>query len=100
MLIAAPSKSAVVRSPRPDQRRTVTGPRCLRMTETIPVQPEKVPGQEAVLTVVSTSVTPVTSMSHDGVRLHGVHHKGENDLAFVVGHGFTNNVAKPYVARL
>ena len=39
-------------------------------------------------------------MSHDGVRLHGVHHKGENDLAFVVGHGFTNNVAKPYVSRV
>ena len=39
-------------------------------------------------------------MSHDGVRLHGVHHKGENDLAFVVGHGFTNTVTKPYVARV
>ncbi|WP_434452352.1 alpha/beta hydrolase family protein [Lentzea sp. E54] len=39
-------------------------------------------------------------MSHDGVRLHGVHYKGESDLAFVVGHGFTNNVRKPYVARV
>jgi uncharacterized protein len=40
-------------------------------------------------------------MSHDGVRLHGVHYKSDNDdLAFVVGHGFTNNVTKPYVARV
>ncbi|HEX7306183.1 alpha/beta hydrolase family protein [Lentzea sp.] len=39
-------------------------------------------------------------MSHDGVRLWGVHHKGDNGLAFVVGHGFTNNVTKPYVARV
>jgi pimeloyl-ACP methyl ester carboxylesterase len=39
-------------------------------------------------------------MSHDGIRLHGVHHMGESDLAFVVGHGFTNHVRKPYVARL
>ncbi len=39
-------------------------------------------------------------MSHDGVRLHGVHHKRDGALAFVVGHGFTNNVAKPYVARV
>ncbi|ANZ37374.1 hydrolase [Lentzea guizhouensis] len=39
-------------------------------------------------------------MSHDGVRLHGVHHKGESSLVFVVGHGFTNNVTKPYVARV
>ncbi len=39
-------------------------------------------------------------MSHDGVRLHGVHYKSESSLAFVVGHGFTNHVQKPYVARL
>lgn len=39
-------------------------------------------------------------MSHDGVRLHGVHHRGDSGLAFVVGHGITNNVSKPYVARV
>ncbi|MFD9699459.1 alpha/beta hydrolase [Lentzea sp. NPDC059081] len=39
-------------------------------------------------------------MSHDGVRLQGVHHQGDSGLAFVVGHGFTNNVTKPYVARV
>jgi pimeloyl-ACP methyl ester carboxylesterase len=39
-------------------------------------------------------------MSHDGVGLHGVHYKSDSDLAFVVGHGFTNNVQKPYVARV
>ncbi|HUQ58350.1 alpha/beta hydrolase family protein [Lentzea sp.] len=39
-------------------------------------------------------------MSHDGVRLRGVHLKGDSGLAFVVGHGFTNNVTKPYVARV
>lgn len=39
-------------------------------------------------------------MSHDDVRLHGVHYKSENPLAFVVRHGFTNHVQKPYVARL
>ena len=40
-------------------------------------------------------------MSHDGIRLYGVHYKNANDdLAFVVGHGFTNNVTKPYVARV
>lgn len=43
---------------------------------------------------------PVTSTSHDGVRLHGVHHKCESDVAFVVGHGFTNHVRRPHVARV
>ncbi|OKI39140.1 hydrolase [Saccharothrix sp. CB00851] len=73
------------------------------MTETIPVHTTKDPGQQVRVTVVSTSVTPVTSMSHDAVRLHGVHVRSTpsvTDLAFVVGHGFTNHVRKPFVSRV
>jgi len=42
-------------------------------------------------------------MSHDGVRLHGLHIpavQGVADLAFVIGHGFTNHVRKPAVRRV
>ncbi|ATE57663.1 alpha/beta hydrolase [Actinosynnema pretiosum] len=81
----------------------MTGPRCLRMTETIPVRAAKDPGQQDRVTVVSTSVTLVTPVSHGGVRLHGVHVTTPStppDLAFVVGHGFTNHTGKPYVARV
>ncbi|MBB5954617.1 pimeloyl-ACP methyl ester carboxylesterase [Saccharothrix tamanrassetensis] len=42
-------------------------------------------------------------MSHDGIHLHGVHLPPERsvlDLAFVVGHGFTNHVRKPFVTRV
>jgi pimeloyl-ACP methyl ester carboxylesterase len=42
-------------------------------------------------------------MSHDGVTLDGVHiaaPRGVTDLAYVVGHGFTNNVRKPPVRRV
>lgn len=42
-------------------------------------------------------------MSHDGVLLHGVHItavQGVADLAFVIGHGFTNHVRKPAVSRV
>ncbi|WP_306743866.1 alpha/beta hydrolase family protein [Saccharothrix yanglingensis] len=42
-------------------------------------------------------------MSHDAVPLHGVHVRSTPpvaDLAFVVGHGFTNHVRKPFVARV
>ncbi len=73
------------------------------MTETIPVLTTKDPGQADSVTVVSPDVTPVTSVSHDGVRLHGVHLTSAlsvTDLAFVVGHGFTNHVRKPFVARV
>src|SRR3954468_15865190 len=73
------------------------------MTETIPVRSMKDPGQQVRVTVVSTSVTLVTSMSHDGVLLHGVHitaAQGVTDLAFVIGHGFTNHVRKPAVSRV
>ncbi|MFI9813010.1 alpha/beta hydrolase family protein [Saccharothrix variisporea] len=42
-------------------------------------------------------------MSHKAVRLGGVHlqpARPGSDLAFVVGHGFTNHVRKPFVARV
>ncbi len=42
-------------------------------------------------------------MSHDAVPLHGVHvrcARSVTELAFVVGHGFTNHVRKPYVHRV
>lgn len=42
-------------------------------------------------------------MSHDGVRLNGLHIPavhGVADLAFVIGHGFTNHVRKPAVRRV
>jgi pimeloyl-ACP methyl ester carboxylesterase len=42
-------------------------------------------------------------MSHDGVLLDGVHitaAQGVTDLAFVIGHGFTNHVRKPAVSRV
>jgi uncharacterized protein len=39
-------------------------------------------------------------MSHDGVALSGVHYEHESDLAFVVGHGFTNHVRRPHVAAV
>jgi pimeloyl-ACP methyl ester carboxylesterase len=42
-------------------------------------------------------------MSHDGVRLHGLHIPAVQsvaDLAFVIGHGFTNHVRKPAVRRV
>lgn len=39
-------------------------------------------------------------MSHDGVALSGVHYAHEGDLAFVVGHGFTNHVRRPHVVRV
>lgn len=42
-------------------------------------------------------------MSHDAVLLHGLHVRSTpsvTDLAFVVGHGFTNHVRKPFVSRV
>ncbi|XVV03544.1 alpha/beta hydrolase family protein [Actinosynnema sp. CA-248983] len=42
-------------------------------------------------------------MSHNAVLLSGVHVSAAregSDLAFVVGHGFTNHVGKPFVARV
>ncbi|CCH35415.1 Dipeptidylaminopeptidase/acylaminoacyl-peptidase-like protein [Saccharothrix espanaensis DSM 44229] len=63
----------------------------------------KDPGQLDSVTVVPPNVTPVTSVSHDAVTLHGLHLTSSpsvTDLAFVVGHGFTNHVRKPFVLRV
>ncbi|MBB4962660.1 alpha/beta hydrolase [Saccharothrix violaceirubra] len=58
----------------------------------------KNPGQP---TGITPAAVPVARRTYDGIRLQGVHigHSAA-DLAFVVGHGFTNHVRKPYVARV
>ncbi|MFR9730405.1 alpha/beta hydrolase [Saccharopolyspora sp. MS10] len=45
---------------------------------------------------------PVTLAAADGVRLHGLLQDGPPgcDLAFAVGHGFTNHTGKPAVRRV
>ncbi|WP_246018573.1 alpha/beta hydrolase family protein [Saccharothrix australiensis] len=52
---------------------------------------------------MSPTATPVTAVARDGVVLRGVHVTTAptvTELAFVVGHGFTNHVRKPYVSRV
>ncbi|MGH3436451.1 MAG: alpha/beta hydrolase [Sciscionella sp.] len=56
----------------------------------------EIPGHEG-------SVTTLTSRTTDGVDLRGAlieQPDGDADLAIVVGHGVTNTVAKPFVARV
>ncbi|MCX2728734.1 alpha/beta fold hydrolase [Saccharopolyspora sp. NFXS83] len=45
---------------------------------------------------------PITLTAADGVRLRGLYHRcpRSSDLAFAVGHGFTNHIRKPAVRRV
>lgn len=52
---------------------------------------------------VRSPVAPVTVLTSDGVRLHGIYHPGgadESDMAFVVCHGFTQHSGDPSVRRI
>ncbi|WP_243790323.1 alpha/beta hydrolase [Saccharopolyspora gloriosae] len=68
----------------------------------------KTPGEADGITIVNeprSHVTstfrprPITLTAADGVRLRGLYHGSPHgsDLAFAVGHGFTNHIRKPAV---